>query len=52
MSTGKMHAGEVIIDAALVKRLLAAQFPRWADLPITPAVPQGGTTGPSALGST
>jgi len=36
-----MHAGEVIIDAALVKRLLAAQFPRWADLPITPVMPQG-----------
>jgi aminoglycoside phosphotransferase (APT) family kinase protein len=35
-----MHR-EINIDAALVRRLLAAQFPHWADLPITPAVPQG-----------
>ena len=34
MGTGKMHAGEVHIDAALVERLIAEQFPRWADLPI------------------
>ena len=34
MGTGKMHAGEVHIDAALVGRLIAEQFPRWADLPI------------------
>ena len=36
MSNAKMHANEVHVDAALVKRLLAAQFPRWADLPISP----------------
>jgi aminoglycoside phosphotransferase (APT) family kinase protein len=29
-----MHAGEVGIDAALVRRLVAAQFPHLADLPI------------------
>lgn len=29
-----MHPGERPIDAALVRRLLAAQFPRWADLPL------------------
>lgn len=29
------------IDEALVRRLLAAQFPHWADLPLTPAEPQG-----------
>jgi len=34
MSNTKMHADEVHIDAALVKRLLAAQFPRWAERPI------------------
>ncbi len=34
MSAGKMHADEVITDVALVRRLLAAQFPQWADLPI------------------
>lgn len=36
LSTGKMHADEADIDAALVGRLLAAQFPDWADLPIEP----------------
>jgi aminoglycoside phosphotransferase (APT) family kinase protein len=30
----RMHDEEVNIDAALVRRLLAEQFPRWADLPI------------------
>jgi aminoglycoside phosphotransferase (APT) family kinase protein len=29
------------INVALVERLIADQFPRWAHLPITPAVPQG-----------
>jgi aminoglycoside phosphotransferase (APT) family kinase protein len=41
MSTQKMHTGEVDIDSSLVGRLLAAQFPYWADLPVTPAMPQG-----------
>jgi len=36
MSAGKMHVDEVDIDVALVGRLLAAQFPRWADLSIVP----------------
>jgi len=31
-----MHADEVDIDASLVGRLLAAQFPQWANLPIDP----------------
>jgi aminoglycoside phosphotransferase (APT) family kinase protein len=34
MTTGKMHVNEVDIDAHLVGRLLAAQFPQWAGLPI------------------
>lgn len=34
MTTGKLHADEPDIDAALVRRLVRAQFPRWADLPI------------------
>jgi aminoglycoside phosphotransferase (APT) family kinase protein len=38
---GKMHADEVETDASLVRRLLAAQFPRWADLPIEPVRPWG-----------
>jgi aminoglycoside phosphotransferase (APT) family kinase protein len=29
-----MHADELDIDDALLQRLLAAQFPRWADLPL------------------
>jgi aminoglycoside phosphotransferase (APT) family kinase protein len=36
MSAGKMHADELRIDVSLVGRLLAAQFPQWADLPIEP----------------
>jgi aminoglycoside phosphotransferase (APT) family kinase protein len=31
-----MSNTKVIIDSALVSRLVAAQFPRWADLPIEP----------------
>jgi aminoglycoside phosphotransferase (APT) family kinase protein len=38
----KMHAGEVDIDEALVTRLMVAQFPHLADLPIR-AVPSMGT---------
>ncbi len=30
----RMHAGEVDIDAELVRKLLDAQFPHWAQLPI------------------
>ncbi|MDQ1710877.1 MAG: hypothetical protein QOE45_327 [Frankiaceae bacterium] len=37
-----MHADEVDTDPALVRRLLATQFPRWAGLPIEP-VPSAGT---------
>src|SRR4029077_19799795 len=33
---GKMHAREADISEALVVRLLASQFPQWADLPIEP----------------
>ena len=41
MCAASMNINEVDIDEALVRRLLVAQFPQWADLPITPAVPQG-----------
>lgn len=37
-----MHANEVETSAALVQRLLAAQFPRWAGLPVAP-FPSAGT---------
>jgi aminoglycoside phosphotransferase (APT) family kinase protein len=36
MCAGKMHADEVDVDVALVRRLLAAQFPQWAGLPVEP----------------
>ncbi len=36
MSAGKMHIDEVDTVASLVGRLLAEQFPQWADLPIEP----------------
>lgn len=34
MPNAKMHADEVDIDASLVGRLVATQFPQWAALPI------------------
>jgi aminoglycoside phosphotransferase (APT) family kinase protein len=37
-----MHADEIHTDGALVRRLLAAQFPSWAELPVRP-VPSSGT---------
>lgn len=36
MSSRKMHADEIDIDVNLVARLIAAQFPHWANLPIGP----------------
>lgn len=38
----RMHAEEIDTDADLVRRLLRAQHPRWADLPIE-RVPSAGT---------
>jgi aminoglycoside phosphotransferase (APT) family kinase protein len=37
----KMHDGEVDIDAELVGRLLAAQFPQLTQLPIREVQPAG-----------
>jgi aminoglycoside phosphotransferase (APT) family kinase protein len=42
MSSGKMHVDEVEIDVDLVRRLLAAQHPELAGLPLRP-VPSAGT---------
>jgi aminoglycoside phosphotransferase (APT) family kinase protein len=36
-----MHAGELELDAGLVRRLLAEQFPRWAGLPLRPVASAG-----------
>lgn len=41
MSGRKMHADEIGTDVNLVGRLLAGQFPQWADLPIDPVVSAG-----------
>ena len=37
----KMHADEVDVDAALVRRLLDAQIPEWAELPLSRAASSG-----------
>ncbi|NGO09253.1 aminoglycoside phosphotransferase family protein [Streptomyces sp. HC44] len=34
MGAANMHADEVDIDVPLVRRLVAARFPQWADLPV------------------
>jgi aminoglycoside phosphotransferase (APT) family kinase protein len=36
-----MHADQVKIDVSLVRELVAAQFPHWADLPIRPVERSG-----------
>jgi aminoglycoside phosphotransferase (APT) family kinase protein len=41
MGRTKMHADEIETDVTLVRRLLAMQFPRWADLPIEPVASYG-----------
>lgn len=42
MSMTKMHENEFHIDEALVHKLIAHQFPQWANLPLT-SVPSAGT---------
>ncbi len=42
MPLSRLHDGEVTADAALARRLVAAQFPHWADLPVA-AVALSGT---------
>ncbi len=37
----RMHEHEVSTDAGLVRRLLAAQFPQWAGLPVSPVRSSG-----------
>jgi len=41
MAAPKMHADEIDTDVALMRRLLAGQFPQWADLAIEPVVSYG-----------
>ena len=42
MNAKKLHADQIYTDGNLVRRLLADQFPRWADLLVT-TVPTSGT---------
>jgi aminoglycoside phosphotransferase (APT) family kinase protein len=35
MAAERMHDDEVMTDVPLVRRLVATQFPRWSDLPVT-----------------
>jgi aminoglycoside phosphotransferase (APT) family kinase protein len=48
---GKMHVDEVDIDRSLVGRLLAAQFPQWADRSIEPVRSAGTNNAIYRLGS-
>ncbi len=41
MTTAKMHADELAIDAEFVSKLVAAQFPAWASLAISPVQSAG-----------
>ncbi|MFI6157575.1 aminoglycoside phosphotransferase family protein [Kitasatospora sp. NPDC051170] len=38
-AAARMHSAEPALDAALVRRLLSAQFPQWSGLPVTPVTP-------------
>ena len=40
MATSRTHFDRHDIEVALAPRLISAQFPQWADLPIRPAAPQ------------
>ncbi len=44
MPEPRLHADEVDIDASLVERLLAAQFPHWADLSVSRVDSSAGTS--------
>lgn len=41
MSASRMHSDEVDTDIAIRPRLLTAQVPQWADLPIEPVDSSG-----------
>src|SRR5437667_6787623 len=40
-TTDKMNVEQPVIDATLVHRMVATQFPRWADLPVRAAAVRG-----------
>ena len=51
MRAPKMHADEVDVDVAVVRRLVAEQLPRWAELPLEPVLPWGTDNALYRLGS-
>lgn len=40
-TSNQMNVGQLVMDDALVRRLVAAQFPQWADLPVRSAAVGG-----------
>lgn len=52
MTTSGMHEHELIIDQTLVERLIADQFPQWADLPVRHASSAGTDNAMFRLGAT
>ncbi|MFL6076209.1 MAG: aminoglycoside phosphotransferase family protein [Mycobacteriales bacterium] len=51
MSANGLRPDEVPIDAGLVRRLVAAQFPRWAALPVVPVARSGWDNATFRLGA-
>ncbi|MFD0275469.1 aminoglycoside phosphotransferase family protein [Kitasatospora sp. NPDC127111] len=49
-AAARMHDDEPDIDATLVRRLLAAQFPQWKTLPLRPVAPSGADNAMFRLG--
>ncbi|MFI2612969.1 aminoglycoside phosphotransferase family protein [Kitasatospora sp. NPDC018619] len=46
----RIHTDGPVVDAALVRRLIAAQFPQWEHLPVTPAAASGADNAMFRLG--
>src|SRR5437868_4160134 len=47
----RLHADQPAVDAALVRRLIASQHPRWAGLPVEPVASDGTTNAIYRLGT-
>ncbi|SOB84812.1 aminoglycoside phosphotransferase family protein [Streptomyces sp. 1331.2] len=47
----RMHANELDLDAALVRRMVAGQFPHWAGLPVEPVATVGTSNAMYRLGA-
>lgn len=50
-SSRKLHPDELDIDEALVRRMVAEQFPQWAGLPVEPVEPAGTSNAMYRLGA-